>query len=60
MPQLADLFQIFVAPIFVGAEVFFALGYKPKLHAAVSSARRGMRAAADAKLTAAQEHRGSS
>ena len=29
-PALADnLFQIFVAPIFLAAEVFFALGYKP-------------------------------
>lgn len=28
-PALADdLFQIFVAPIFLAAEVFFALGYK--------------------------------
>jgi uncharacterized membrane protein YGL010W len=35
-PALADnLFQIFVAPIFLAAEVFFALGYKPKLHSAV-------------------------
>jgi uncharacterized membrane protein YGL010W len=32
-PALADnLFQIFVAPIFLMAEVFFALGYKPGLH----------------------------
>jgi uncharacterized membrane protein YGL010W len=32
-PALADnLFQIFVAPIFLAAEVFFALGYKPRLH----------------------------
>jgi uncharacterized membrane protein YGL010W len=31
-PALADnLFQIFVAPIFLAAEVFFALGYKPGL-----------------------------
>jgi uncharacterized membrane protein YGL010W len=31
-PALADnLFQIFVAPIFLAAEVFFALGYKPEL-----------------------------
>jgi uncharacterized membrane protein YGL010W len=31
-PALADnLFQIFVAPIFLAAEVFFALGYKPAL-----------------------------
>ena len=35
-PALADnLFQIFVAPIFLCAEVFFALGYKPKLYAAM-------------------------
>ena len=32
-PALTDnLFQIFVAPIFLAAEVFFALGYKPQLH----------------------------
>ena len=32
-PALADnLFQIFVAPIFLAAEAFFALGYKPQLH----------------------------
>jgi uncharacterized membrane protein YGL010W len=31
-PALADnLFQIFVAPIFLAAELFFALGYKPQL-----------------------------
>jgi uncharacterized membrane protein YGL010W len=31
-PALLDnLFQIFVAPIFLAAEVFFALGYKPQL-----------------------------
>ena len=35
-PALADnLFQIFVAPIFLAAEVFFALGYKPALHQGV-------------------------
>jgi uncharacterized membrane protein YGL010W len=35
-PALADnLFQIFVAPIFLAAEVFFALGYKPELHRSV-------------------------
>ena len=34
-PALADnLFQIFVAPIFLAAEVFFALGYKPQLQCA--------------------------
>jgi len=35
-PALADnLFQIFVAPIFLVAEVFFLVGYKPALHARV-------------------------
>ena len=54
-PALTDnLLQIFVAPIFLAAEVFFALGYKPALHAAVQERARGMRAAAsDAKLTPA-------
>ena len=54
-PALADnLFQIFVAPIFLCAELFFALGYKPKLHAAVQERARRMRAVpADTKLTAA-------
>ncbi|HXI37251.1 MAG TPA: Mpo1-like protein [Burkholderiales bacterium] len=45
-PALADnLFQIFVAPIFLCAELFFALGYKPKLHAAVQERALRMRAA---------------
>jgi uncharacterized membrane protein YGL010W len=36
-PALADnLFQIFVAPIFLAAEVFFALGYKPGLQRRVN------------------------
>jgi uncharacterized membrane protein YGL010W len=36
-PALADnLFQIFVAPLFLAAEVFFALGYKPGLHKSVN------------------------
>jgi uncharacterized membrane protein YGL010W len=35
-PALVDnLFQIFIAPLFLAAEVFFALGYKPRLHAAM-------------------------
>ena len=39
-PALTDnLFQIFVAPIFLAAELFFALGYKPRLHEEVQ--RRG-------------------
>ena len=46
-PALVDnLFQVFVAPIFLAAEVFFALGYKPALHAAVQ--RRAMQMRADA------------
>ena len=54
-PALADnLFQIFVAPIFLCAELFFALGYKPKLHAAVQARAAQMRAVAtDKKLTVA-------
>jgi uncharacterized membrane protein YGL010W len=39
----ANLFQIFVAPIFLCAEVFFALGYKPKLHAAMQDRALRMR-----------------
>jgi uncharacterized membrane protein YGL010W len=46
-PALADnLFQIFVAPIFLAAEVFFALGYKPRLHAAMQERALRMRATA--------------
>jgi uncharacterized membrane protein YGL010W len=46
-PALVDnVFQIFVAPIFLAAEVFFALGYKPALHAAVQRRAVEMRAAA--------------
>ena len=46
-PALADnLFQIFVAPIFLCAEIFFALGYKPGLHKAVQERAQRMRAAA--------------
>ena len=46
-PALADNFlQIFVAPIFLAAEVFFALGYKPGLHDAVQKRALQMRAAA--------------
>lgn len=54
-PALTDnLFQIFVAPIFLAAEVFFALGYKPALHAAVQERARRMRAATSgATLSAA-------
>ena len=43
-PALADnLFQIFVAPIFLAAEVFFALGYKPHLHDGVQKRAMQMR-----------------
>jgi len=43
-PALADnLFQIFVAPLFLAAEVFFALGYKPALHEAVQRRALEMR-----------------
>lgn len=46
-PALADnLFQIFVAPIFLAAEAFFALGYKPHLHEAVQRRALEMRAQA--------------
>jgi len=45
-PALADnLFQIFVAPIFLCAELFFALGYKPRLHTAVEERAKQLRAA---------------
>jgi len=43
-PALADnLLQIFVAPIFLCAEIFFALGYKPELHCAVQEQALRMR-----------------
>ena len=43
-PALTDnLFQIFVAPIFLCAELFFALGYKPELHADVQERALRMR-----------------
>ena len=46
-PALADnLFQIFVAPIFLAAELFFALGYKRRLHEAVQRRALEMRAQA--------------
>ncbi len=46
-PALVDnLFQIFVAPIFLAAEVFFTLGYKPRLHEAVQRRALETRAAA--------------
>jgi uncharacterized membrane protein YGL010W len=43
-PALVDnLFQIFVAPIFLCAEIFFALGYKPELRAKVEERALRMR-----------------
>ena len=46
-PALAEnLFQIFVAPIFLAAEVFFALGLKQELHARVQKRALELRAAA--------------
>jgi uncharacterized membrane protein YGL010W len=44
-PALADnLFQIFVAPIFLAAEVFFALGYKRELRERVEISSAAHRA----------------
>jgi uncharacterized membrane protein YGL010W len=46
-PALVDnLFQIFVAPIFLAAEAFFAVGYRPRLHEAVQRRAMEMRAQA--------------
>jgi uncharacterized membrane protein YGL010W len=51
-PALVDnLFQIFMAPIFLAAEVFFALGYKPKLHAEVQRRALEMRNRAPAPIS---------
>jgi uncharacterized membrane protein YGL010W len=50
-PALADnLFQIFVAPIFLAAEVFFALGYKPELHQRVLQLSRAQSADSSSSL----------
>ena len=38
--------QLFIGPIFLCAKVYFALGYKPKLHAAVQERAMQLRAAA--------------
>jgi uncharacterized membrane protein YGL010W len=46
-PALVDnLFQIFVAPVFLCAEIFFALGYKGRLQEAVQRRAMEMRTAA--------------
>lgn len=42
-----NLFQIFVAPMFLCAEVFFAFGYKPGLRAAVGRRALELRSAAN-------------
>ena len=43
-PALADnLFQVFVAPIFLCAEIAFALGYKPGVHSVVQSRAQQLR-----------------
>jgi uncharacterized membrane protein YGL010W len=54
-PAFADnLFQIFVSPIALLADAFFALGYKPGLRTRVKERAARMRAAAtDSKLTPA-------
>lgn len=52
-PALVDnLFQIFVAPIFLCAEIFFLLGYKPALHARVQ--QRALRMRMEAGVTQAR------
>ena len=49
-PALTDnLFQIFVAPIFLAAEAFFALGYKPRLHEEVQRRASQLRRAQSAE-----------
>jgi uncharacterized membrane protein YGL010W len=54
-PALVDnLFQIFVAPIFLMAEVFFALGYKPGLRDAVQKRALELRAASSSARSGAQ------
>jgi uncharacterized membrane protein YGL010W len=52
-PALVDnLFQIFVAPIFLAAEVFFALGYKPALRERVEKRAQLSRAqSADSSIS---------
>jgi uncharacterized membrane protein YGL010W len=55
-PALTDnLFQIFVAPIFLAAEVFFALGYKPHLHKRVQQRALQLRRAQSAESSISLE-----
>jgi uncharacterized membrane protein YGL010W len=63
-PALADnLFQILVAPIFLAAEVFFALGYKPHLQRKVNEKaqlRRAQRAESSISLERTSSRSGES
>lgn len=60
-PALADnLFQIFVAPIFLAAEVFFALGYKPGLQQRMLQLSRAQRAESSNSLPRTSSRSGAS
>ena len=60
-PALADnLFQIFVAPIFLAAEVFFALGYKPELHQRILQLSRAQKAESSISLERTSSRSGAS
>ena len=60
-PALVDnFFQIFVAPIFLAAEVFFALGYKPQLHQRVLQLSRAQRAESSSSLPRTSSRSGAS
>jgi uncharacterized membrane protein YGL010W len=60
-PALVDnLFQIFMAPIFLAAEVFFALGYKPELHKRILQLSRAQRAESSSSLPLTSSRSGAS
>ena len=60
-PALADnLFQIFVAPIFLAAEVFFALGWKKNLKEKVLQLSRAHNAVSSVSLTRTSSESGAS
>jgi uncharacterized membrane protein YGL010W len=60
-PALADnLFQIFVAPIFLAAEVFFALGYKPELQQRMLQLSRAQKAESSISLERTSSRSGAS
>src|SRR5688500_8501439 len=60
-PALADnLFQIFVAPIFLAAEVFFALGWKKNLKEKVLQLSRAHSAVSSISLTRTSSKSGAS